>query len=281
MTASSPPTRRVVEVVELLVERHTRPTRLSDVVSALGINKATASAVLAELCDSGWIARDPADKTFTIGDGLTRVARRLDPSATLTRAARAAATAARDTGYAASVSERDGDELVITAFVPGHDHPWHASAGDRVPFAAPYGPAYAAWESDAERRSWTARSGIDSATFAATVEQQLDQTRAAGFSVEQTSPEALAAIPFMTKLHTALSPTMREHLNEVLVELVRATPGDTTEPRDQYVAVVAAPIFDSRGRVAYNLCLHPFTTLTAPRIAELGRHLRATADTLT
>ncbi|MEV5839320.1 helix-turn-helix domain-containing protein [Nocardia sp. NPDC052112] len=281
MTASSPPTRRVVDVVELLVRRRDRPTRLSDIVSALGINKATASAVLAELCDSGWAARDPADKTFTVGDGLARLARRLDPSATLTRAAHAAAAAARDTGYAASVSERDGDTLVVTAFVPGRHHPWSASPGDRVPFAAPYGPAYAAWEPAAERRAWIARSGIDSDAFATAVQQQLHDTRAHGFSVEQTSPEVLAAIPFMTKLHPALSPTMREHLNEVLTELVRAAPSDPADQHDHYISVIAAPIFDGQGRVAYNLCLHPFTTVASHRIHQLGRQLRTTADTLT
>lgn len=281
MTASSPPTRRVIDVVELLVGRRDRPIRLSDVVSTLDINKATASAILNQLCESGWVARDPIDKTFTVGDTLTRLARRLDSSATLTRAARAAATAARETGYAASVSERDGDILTITAFTPGRHHPWRASPGDQVPFAAPFGPAYAAWETDPERRAWISRSGIDSEGFATTIQAQLDSTRSRGFSVEQTDPEMLAAVPSLAKLHAALPPTMREHLNQVLTELVRTTSNDpTTQHDDRYVGVIAAPIFAAGGRVAYNLCLHPFTSLAPDRIRQLGERLRATADTL-
>ena len=46
MTSSSPPTRRVVDIIELLAERRGSTTRLSDIVHALGLNQATAYVIL-------------------------------------------------------------------------------------------------------------------------------------------------------------------------------------------------------------------------------------------
>ncbi|MGY1897588.1 helix-turn-helix domain-containing protein [Nocardia gipuzkoensis] len=280
MSGSSPPTRRVVQVIELLADRHPAPTRLSDVVHALGLNKATAYAILAELCDAGWVTRDPVNKAFFVSGGLGRIAEQIDGSRSMVHAAHAAAVAAaREFGCAASVSERVGDSLVISAFIAGGDGGWSMAVGDRLPFAAPFGPAYAAWEPDAGRRAWVERSGVDSTAFAASLDEQLEQIRADGYSVERLSPDMVAAIPAMTRLHAdTLSPSIRRHVDEVLVELSGAVPvsGPGSHP-EHYVGAITAPIFDDQGRVAFNLCVHPFTTLPRPRVGHIGRQLGAMA----
>jgi DNA-binding IclR family transcriptional regulator len=224
VTTSSPPTRRVVDIIELLAERRGSTTRLSDIVHALGLNQATAYVILKELCETGWVTRNPADKTFSIGAALVRLAGRIDQSPSIAHAARAAASgAATETGYAASVSERVGDWLVITAFIAGHDDQWSLSAGDRVPFAAPFGPAFAAWEPADERRVWIERSGVSSPAFEARLEEHLEETRHHGFSVERMSPDMVSAIPIMTRLQMdAQSDSVREHLNGVLLEITGA-----------------------------------------------------------
>ena len=53
MTASSPPTRRVVDIIEFLGERRGMPIRLSDIVQALSLNQATAHSILKELVETG------------------------------------------------------------------------------------------------------------------------------------------------------------------------------------------------------------------------------------
>lgn len=285
MTASSPPTRRVVDIIEFLTERRGIPTRLSDIVHALGLNQATAHTILKELTDTGWVTRDPATKTFSVGGGLVRLARQIDDSPSVTHSAHAAATAAAaSTGYAASVSERAGDQLVIAAFIAGRNEHWTAAAGDRLPFAAPFGPAFAAWEPADERRAWVQRSGVTSRAFAAQLVTQLDDIREQGFSVERLSPEMASAIPIMTRLQAeTLSDSMRDHLGEVLLEMTgsRTTPTTGAGSRQGlYVGAIAAPVFNQLGRVTHSICVHPFTALPPRKLLQLGRRLRRAAEAI-
>ena len=52
--------------------------RFSDVVRELGLTQATAHAILATLCDRGWVSRDPVDKTYSLGPALAVVATRVE-----------------------------------------------------------------------------------------------------------------------------------------------------------------------------------------------------------
>ena len=277
MTASSPPTRRVVDIIEYLGERRGIPTRLSDIVHALGLNQATAHTILKELTETGWVTRDPANKTFSVGGALARLARQIDDAPSVMHSAHAAAAAAAaTTGYAASVSERAGDQLVITMFVAGNNDHWSATAGDRLPFAAPFGPAYAAWEPPEERHAWVQRSGVTSRAFEAQLVTQLDDIRDRGFSVERLSPEMASAIPIMTKIQAeTLSDSMRDHLGEVLLEMT-GTPSTSTSAGSRhghYVGAIAAPIFNQLGRVTHSICVHPFTALSDRKLLQVGRRL--------
>ncbi|WAJ44409.1 helix-turn-helix domain-containing protein [Mycobacterium sp. Aquia_216] len=281
MTSSSPPTRRVVDIIELLAERRGSTTRLSDIVHTLGLNQATAYVILKELDEKGWVTRNPADKTFSVGAALVRLAGRIDQSPSIAHAARAAASAAAaDTGYATSVSERVGDSLVITAFIAGCDDQWSLSTGDRLPFAAPFGPAYAAWEPADERRVWIERSGVNSPAFQARLEEHLEETRNQGFSVERMSPDIASAVPVMTRLQMdARSDSVRDHLNEVLLEITCAprVSGKPGSRQREYVGAVTAPIFDQVGRVTHNICVHPFRSLSSRDVEQIGRRLRRAA----
>jgi DNA-binding IclR family transcriptional regulator len=277
----------VVEIVELLIERAGMPTRLSDIVKALDLNQATAYTIMKELVDTGWVTRDPANKAFSIGATLVSLARQIDQSPSVAHAAQVAARAAvSDTGYAASVSERAGNQLVITAFITAHaarDEQWHAAVGDRLPFAAPFGPAYAAWEPDDERMAWIHRSGVNNRAFHRKLDQFLTDTADQGYSVERMSPEMVSAIPVMTRLQAeALSDSMRDHLDEVLLEMTGAS-GDSADARGQqrhYVGAISVPIFNTAGRVSHSITLHPFTNLPARKIEQIGRRLRRAAEGL-
>ncbi len=284
MAGSSPPTRRVVEIIELLIERRGMATRLSDIVKALELNQATAYVIMKELVETGWVRRDPAAKTFTIGGALVTLAKQIDQSPSALYVA--AETAVSDTGYAASVSERAGNELIITAFISGgdgHHDQWHAAAGDRLPFAAPFGPSYAAWEPDDERVAWMHRSGVTSPAFHAQLERFLDETSAQGFSVERMSPEMVSAIPVMTKLQAeALSESMRDHLQQVLLEMMGAPTSsvDASGRQRHYVGAITAPVFNAADRVTHNISVHPFANLSARKIEQIGRRLRRAADAI-
>lgn len=283
MTGSSPPTRRVVDVVELLTEQAGTAIRLSDIVKALNLNQATAFAIMKELVDAGWVTRDPARKTFSIGGGLVSLAQKIDRSPSIRQAAESTLrTVAIETGYAGSVSERSAEELLITAFVdasdPAHGQ-WRPAVGERLPFAAPFGPAFAAWDPEKARAAWIERCGVTGQGFRGQLAQLLADTLAQGYSVERTSPEMVSAIPVMVRLQAAaISESVRADLDKVLVEITNGPAAQSGSGQRQYVGAVTAPVFGPAGNVTHNISLHPFTPLSARRIDQLGRRLRLAAD---
>ncbi|MFL6024216.1 MAG: IclR family transcriptional regulator [Marmoricola sp.] len=285
MTGSSPPTRRVVDVVELLTEQAGTAIRLSDIVKALNLNQATAFAIMKELVDAGWVTRDPARKTFSIGGGLATLAQKISRSPSVRQAAEVALrTAVAETGYAGSVSERSGEELLIIAFIasgtPAQGQ-WLPAVGERLPFSAPFGPTYAAWESEEERRAWIERCGVTGQGFRGQLAQLLADTLEQGFSVERTSPEMVSAIPAMVRLQAeAISDSARADLDKVLVEITNGPTVESGTRQRHYVGAITAPIFGAAGNVTHTISVHPFTSLSARRIDQLGRRLRSAADTV-
>jgi hypothetical protein len=93
----------------------------------------------------------------------------------------------------------------------------------------------------------------------------------------------VSVIPVMTKLQAgALSDSMRDHLDEVLLEMTgnSANPADTRARQRHYVGAISAPIFNDTGRVSHSISLHPFTNLSARKIEQIGRRLRRVAEAI-
>src|SRR5262245_60941775 len=115
--AASPPTARVLDVVELLARHTTRALTLTDVVRELGLAYATAHAILATLDDRGWVRRSVSDKSYRLGPALALAARHADGATSPDRAAHdTAAALGEQLGHATSVTEIIADAVVITAF---------------------------------------------------------------------------------------------------------------------------------------------------------------------
>ena len=96
------------------------------------------------------------------------------------------------------------------------------------------------------------------------------------------SPEMVSAIPVMTKLQAeALSDSMRDHLDEVLLEMTGASANSAESgQRRQYVGAISAPILNGVGRVTHNISVHPFTALPARKIEQTGRRLLRAAEAI-
>ena len=70
--AGSPPTDRVVTIVELLAEQ-SEPSSVASIASRLELNRSTVTSILLALERAGWAARQP-DRRYTLGPGLLGVA---------------------------------------------------------------------------------------------------------------------------------------------------------------------------------------------------------------
>ena len=87
--SGSAPTKRVLDIVELLSRPGRGEIRFSDVVRELDLSQGTAHGILKTLFDRGWVTRNPVTKAFTLGPALTLVASSLDIGRPLAHLARA------------------------------------------------------------------------------------------------------------------------------------------------------------------------------------------------
>jgi DNA-binding IclR family transcriptional regulator len=266
----------VLDVVELLAGPGNERLRFSDVVRRLGLTQATTHAILTTLCARGWASRDPADKTFSLGPALAAVTARMDTARPLAHTARSAALQlAEEFGYAASVVERFGDSLVITAFEDAGQQSGGAP-GDRIRYAPPFGVAFAAWDTDDQQHAWIQRSAATNSALARRLEEVLRRTRERGFDVDCTTPALTrAALVVGTLPSDGLPAHVREITDQLLAEFTTiGFLADNDAPRQaQPVATIAAPVFDHHGGVAMIVAVHPLQDLTRKRIDSIGRRL--------
>ncbi|MQY22632.1 helix-turn-helix domain-containing protein [Nocardia macrotermitis] len=280
--ATSAPTARALDAIESLARAGQTRMRFSDIVSELGLTQATAHAILKTLCDRGWADRDPVDKTFSLGPAAAVVAARIDAARPFTHAARAAAVAVhRDVGYPTSLVERTGDTLVITAIEGGDpDHP-AGIPGDRIPYAPPFGVAFAAWDTPEGQRAWIRQAAASDPAVEQRLDSILARTRERGFDIDWTTPALAQHAQLVGTMHgDGLPPRIRRPLERLLAEF--ATVGylsdDDPARETQPIVTISAPVFDHRQRVPLIVGVHPLCALTADRIEAIGQCLmRATA----
>jgi DNA-binding IclR family transcriptional regulator len=273
---ASPPTSRVVDVMSLFARSGTEQLRFSDIARELQLTQATANAILKTLCDRRWLSRDPVDKTYAIGPEFIVLAAQADASRALAHDAREVALEiASSTGYATSVTELVDDSLVITGLHATADVPT-ALLGDRFPYAPPFGVAFAAWETEDQRTIWVHRATIGNGLLEERLYELLALTRDRGYHVDQSTPAMLQMTQIAGTLHgTDPTPAMRRILEELLTEMVD-TSSDTSSRigEEALVTTIAAPVFDQRNRVAFNVSVHPIRPLSTRQIEQLGRRLR-------
>ena len=135
-SAGSPPTHRVVRVVELLSRHPDTHRSLAAIVRETGLSRATAHAVLTQLTTDGWTVRD-ADGNYGLGLGLLTIARRAEAAFPLRRLALAPMrefVAAQS--FPIFLAERDGASIIVTETAGTPTVPW-IRQGRRLPLAPP------------------------------------------------------------------------------------------------------------------------------------------------
>ncbi|WP_327099483.1 helix-turn-helix domain-containing protein [Nocardia vinacea] len=270
--AISAPTARVVDVVELLARRGNVRLRYSDIARELDMTLATTHAILKTLCDRGWVTRDPAGKAYALGPGLAVVAAAVNTRPFVEAARAAAGRLTAEFGYAASVTEKVADSLVITAF-EGGERPW---PGDRIPYAPPFGAVFAAWDIAEERRAWIQRAASTNTAIAERLNEALNRIRGRGFDVDYTSPAIGQAASLIGTLDTgtiALPSNIQETLDQLRVEFTTLGFPDVTSAQPHPVSAITAPVLDPQGHAALLLSVHPLGELPPEQTETIGQHL--------
>ena len=280
--STSAPTERVLAIVELLARPGHERLRFSDVARELELTQATVHAILKTLWDRGWVSRDPVDKTFSLGPALAAVAGRVDVTRSLAHAARAAAVdLSAELGYRSSVVERHGDSLLITAYEGGDATDPAGYPGERIPYAPPFGVAFAAWDSTEGQQAWIERTATAGSDLAENLSHTLTRTRERGYDVDLTTPALAQTAQLAGAL---LSDGMPAHVRQIMDQLLIETmvgfmdDGRTRDARP--VATIAAPVFDQHDSVALILGVHPLRALTTREVAAIGRRVTGATKTI-
>lgn len=272
--SSSAPTTRVIDVVEFLSNPGRRQQRFSDIVRELELTQATAHAILKTLTDRGWVSRDSVTKAFELGPALSLIAARVDAArAGLSVAREAVCRLVEATDMSASVVELAGSDLVLTAFERCEDSPIVPPMDERIPYAPPFGVAYAAWDTEDAQREWVQRAAADDTALARRLHDVLDETRKRGYDIDRMTPTIAQAAQLLGEL-SDVPRNVRGVIDRLRVEFaavreMAAESGHSTWP----VVTISAPVLDDTGHTRFLVAVHPLRPMSPSAIRTVGRHL--------
>lgn len=279
--ATSAPAERVLDVVELLSRSGSGGHRFSDVARELGLSQSTAHSILKTLCDRGWATRDPISKKFELGLTLAVIAERFETTRPLAAVAREAIHRLVETTRApASVVERNGDDLVITAFEHPDGFAKSILPNERIPYAPPFGIACAAWDIPSEQESWIQRGAAGDSSLAERLKTVLAQTRDRGYDIDWMTPALAQAAHAIGTLSSETVPhNLRSVIDQLRVEFISANLLSGDSARDAHpVATISAPVLNARGHMRLILGIHPLRVMTMREIHAAAQPLLREID---
>lgn len=279
MPRAAPAVDRTVAVIEFLAAHPDRAFSLSELSRRLGLNKATAHALLNSLTEAGWLIRHPAKKTYALGPALVTVgAAAAARQRELVDFADAEMHALADElGLQCVASAVIGDEIVILARA-GRANSLEVSVpvGQRLPLMPPLGTVFVAWAGEEEVEAWLRRVGPGaSPRQRARYRAALAAVRARGYSV---------ALEADTRARLAASIRDRREVEALLEKLGHEeyVLAELDDGSSYQVSLLAAPVFGADGRVALALTLLGFRgEIEATRVPHYGERLKAAADAVT
>ena len=276
--APSPPTERVIAVIELLGSEPARQFTLAEICRNLNISRATGHAILTTLTAHDWVTRDPANAEYAWGPAMASLTK---PANSLVYRAELQALAT-DTGTQVSLARREGRTMVIVETVGECLTGPRISPGLRTPLVAPFGRDYIAGTSTEAQAAWLEAIGQPDPGLRRRMTAVLKEIRQRGFVVERLTKEYV-------RVYTALRALSSDgEIDMITTQLARAfadlttidvLPDEMNTTAGHSVATISAPITVD-GSVTMSVTAAVFATLTSGAISDLGRKVRATARSI-
>jgi DNA-binding IclR family transcriptional regulator len=282
----SPPTQRVVALLEHLLAHPAERFGLSELSRAVGITKPTCLGIVTTLTDSGWLLCDAESRLYGIGPALVaagKLARGAVPGAEA--AERHLIDLATRYHCACSASAVVGDEIVVLTSVRADGQTAGILAGSRYPFAPPVGLMYVLWDSDQAVERWLARRPtLPVALDRAHLRRIVAECRQRGYLVEGLTEVG-------ARLHTLMAGVAAYDLPDKVRGLVgemvstlgeRVYLGEELTARGKHPThLLAAPTYDGHGRQELVLTMYVGDVITGAEISRRGKALTATAAAVT
>jgi DNA-binding IclR family transcriptional regulator len=243
-----------MDVLQFLAAHPTQDFSYSELASRLEINLASLHAVLHELEQRRFLARDAHTKRYTLGVAAVATgdaALRRHPSIDVLRHEMAVLTAEHGHACVAFVPVR-ADMVCVAS---SRSDPQRIQVGQRVPLLAPFGTAFLAWARRVDVDAWLTRSGLSrSLRRRALDDLALVRTRGWSATVDGPSHRDIERRVVALGEH----PRSAELWRELQREIASAPRTEVRDRRAQRIRDVTAPVFDSNGDVAIALTMQGF-----------------------
>jgi DNA-binding IclR family transcriptional regulator len=253
MARRSPPTDRVVAVLELLAAHPGRALTFSQIMRDTGLTRATCHAVLMSLTEAGYVLRD-TKRAYLLGPAVAALGRSAEASFPHVPAiAHLVRELVANTGHPCALTSVMEQSVIVLDHAGELAGPDHLRRGNHVPFVAPYGTIHAAWSSPSVKHRWLHESDLPTRQL----RRLLDQVQRRGFS----------ASPFddaRRHLRELLALLKKDLLSQEIRQLVEQASGPVA--RDYLddeldaaqtlpISSISAPVFDDLGRVTFAIHL--------------------------
>lgn len=289
---ASPPTERVVTILDFLADHPAERFGVSGLARRLGLSKPTCLGIVTALTDAGYLVRDGADKSYRLGPSLITLGHRAQESMRISPAAREELRRLSATfGVTAGLSAVIDDRITLLDLVsPAGVRPG-VEVGQSYPFAPPVGLMFVLWDDEAVR-NWLAKEPTvplrPSRTEPDRLQRVIERCRADGYLVERLTPGGRRLYSMMAGMSSTLPDELRALLGELVSDI-----GERVHLRDEReqggkgrstrfdISVISAPVYDHYRRQVMVASMHIGKALTDSEIRERAKALMATADAVT
>lgn len=280
---ASPPTDRVVRILDFLASRPDERFGISELARRLGLSKPTCLGIVTSLVEAGYLVRDADDKTYRLGPSLITLGHRAQQSMRVSPAVREQLRLLSDQfGVTAALTGVVDDRITVLDLVAPPGARPGVEVGQSYPFAPPVGLMFVLWDDEA-KRNWLAKEPtLPLRTETDRLNRVIERCRDDGYLVERLTPGGRRLYSLMAGMSTNLPDELRALLSELVSDIgERVYLGEPGGRRRHDISVISAPVFDHYRRQVMVASMHIGKALTDNEIRERARALTTTADTVT
>jgi DNA-binding IclR family transcriptional regulator len=288
MERQSPPTERVIRLLDLLARQPSEGLSLSELARRLGISKATGLGIAGALTRAGYLVRAEDTKTYTLGPALLGLGRAASEAFTSLAIARPEIRRlSQEVGLPASVATLVDDRIMLLDRTGPHGElDRMLQSGQRYPYTPPSGLVLAGWLSDDRIEQWLA--DYPEVSMEASLQHLralVDSAREFGYIIERMSDVSVGALTVLAGLdgHDIPAPAANAIANMVSGLADRHYVSRDLRPGRHYdVTFVTSPSFDADGQPDLLFGLLVFRrNITYDELVGYGDAVRAAASRVT
>ncbi|BBZ02563.1 transcriptional regulator [Mycolicibacterium chitae] len=287
---ASPPTARVVAVLEFLARHPHDRFGLSELARRVELSKPTCLGILTTLTESGYLVRDVGDngrdKTYRLGPALIALGHTAQESLRVSPAARDELRRLSEAYQTtAGLSAVVDDRITLLELVGPAGVDVGVRVGQSYPFAPPVGLMFVLWDDEA-LRAWLAKAPtIPLRTDSARLDAVIAECRTSGYLVERMTPGGRRLYALMAGMSNSMPDELRALLGELVSDIgervyLRGEAQAAGRKRED-ISVISAPVFDHHQRQVMVVSLQIGRALTDAEITKRARDLMISAAAIT